>query len=232
MKCRKSVPLIPWLAVCLLAVLLTACSAVKRGKVIKKGVSHTGTKMHPGPIHWVDVRGENSKGKIVTARVQLFEMDWKAVKKNDWIAPASYGLPRFFQRIHAYNEAQRAESGRFGATVKIAKKSKPRSARRTAAKSTPAETSQPVDAAPEDATPAPSGNSESARADRLQEVREQAMEDTSVRQLKADIKNAKSDEEQQHAWREYRSTLRDKMHAIDPTLGDLIDQSEGSPQGR
>lgn len=239
MKCRNISHLFPFLAVCLLAGLFTACSAIKRGKVIKKGVSQTGSKLNPGPIHWVDIRGENSKGKVVTARIQFFEMDWKAIKKNDWIEPASFGFPRFFERIHAYNEAQRAESGRFGASAKIAKKSKPKSKRRIAAKPTPteaaAESTAAATPAPE-STPAPqsapTSNSEKPRAERLKEVREVAMEDPVVRELKAGIKNAKSEEEQQRAWKEYRSTLRDKMHAIDPTLGDLIDEAEGSSQAR
>jgi hypothetical protein len=215
------------LAACLLAALLTACSAVKRGKVVKKGVDPVGTRMHPGPIHWVDIRGENRKGEMVTARVELFAIDWKAVKKNDVIAPDSFGFPRFFQRIQAYREEQRAESGRFGATEKLARKPKPRAKRRTAA--TPAATGTPGESAQMQAPPAATANDRNAR---LREVREQALEDPVVRELKDRIKSARSDEEQQRAWREYRATLRDKMHAIDPSLGDLIDQNEAAAPAR
>ncbi len=217
----------PLLAACLLAVQLTACSVIKRGKVVKKGVDRAGTRMHPGPIHWVDIRGENRRGELATARVELFQIDWKAVKKNDWIAPDSYGFPRFFQRIHAYRESQRAQSGHFGATEKNARKPKSRTPQRTAAKPTPAEA--PNDFGQVQPAPAPAPDDRTAR---LREVHEEALDDLSVRELKAKIKDAASDEEQQRAWREYRATLRDKMHAIDPSLGDLIDQNEAAATAR
>jgi DNA repair exonuclease SbcCD ATPase subunit len=79
------------------------------------------------------------------------------------------------------------------------------------------------------APPAATANDRNAR---LREVREQALEDPVVRELKDRIKSARSDEEQQRAWREYRATLRDKMHAIDPSLGDLIDQNEAAAPAR
>jgi hypothetical protein len=204
--------------VCLLALFLAACSAVKRGKVVKKGVDRVGTKLQPGPIHWVDIRGENRKGELVTARVELFEIDWKAVKENDVIAPDSFGFPRFFQRIQAYNAQQRAESGSFGAMEKIARKAKPRAPRPTVAK--PAAADAPSDLGPTQPAPAAQPDDRTAR---LREVREQALEDSSVLEKKAAIKEARTDEEQDRAWRAYRSTLRDKMHAIDPSLGDLIE---------
>jgi hypothetical protein len=226
MKSRMPLPWMPLLAACLLAAILPACSAVKRGKVVKKGVDRAGTKLHPGPIHWVDVRGENRRGETVTARVELFAIDWRAVKKNDWIAPDSYGLPRFFQRIHAYNEEQRAESGRFGATEKIAARPKPRSPRKAVAKRAPAEPSSNL----AQVNPPLTSPTSADRTERYREVREQALEDPSVRELKDSIKTARSDDEQQRAWQEYRARLRDKMHAIDPSLGDLIDQEDAAPR--
>lgn len=236
MKVRKMFLAKPWFTACLFTLLLTACSAVKRGKVVDKGIDPTGTKMHPGPIHWVDIRGENRHGATVTARVELFEIDWQAIRKNDWIAPDSYGLPRFFQRIHAYNEAQRAESGRFGATAKIVQQPKPRKPRRTVARRAPATPAPEAEQlnpppAPESTTPPTSPApvepkpelTAEQRAERLRVVREQALEDPALLEMKASIKSARSEAEQERAWRDYRATLRDKMHAIDPSLSDLIE---------
>ena len=224
MKRRIISSLVHLLTACLLAAVLTACSAVKRGKVVKKGIDQVGTKFRPGPTYWADVRGENRKGKLVTARVEFFAVDWKSIKRNTWIEPDRYGFPRFFQRIQAYNETQRAESGSFGASERVVRKNKPRSSRRVAARpSPPASTPAPLaTSAPEQLAVEPAIASATDRARRLLEVREQALEDPSLRQLKADIKTARTEEEQERAWSAYRSTLRDKMHAIDPSLSDLI----------
>lgn len=230
MKRPKFFSAIPILTALTLAVFFSACSAIKRGKVVNKGVNQTGTKLHPGPIHWVDVRGENTKGKVVTARIEFFAMDWKTIKKGQWIAPASYGFPRFLQRIHAYKEEQRQESGHFASSGTIAK-SKGRTKTKRVARRTPATTPEPIEAVtspPASHTPTPVAVE---REERLRLVREKAIEDESVRAMKKNIHSARSDEEQARAWKEYRSALHEKMRTLDPTLSDLIDQQDAAPPG-
>jgi hypothetical protein len=204
-----------------LAALLAACSAVKEGRVVKKGID-PGTKLHPEPIHWIDIRGENRQNRVVTVRMEFFAMDWKAIDKGDWIAPASFGLPRFFQRIHAYNEEQRRESGRFSSSG-LASRTQPKATRsKRIARRQPAESAP----ASEASLVAASEPTAASREEKYRAVREKAIEDESVRALKKRIHTATSDDEQTRAWREYRSALRDKMHALDPSLGDLIDRAE------
>ena len=222
MNRTKTFPILHAMLAVFLIVILAACSEVKEGKVVGKGIDRVGTKMHPGPIHWIDIRGKNREERIVTARVEFFEMDWKGIKKGDWVAPAQFGFPRFFQRISAYNAEQRAESGRFSTSGSVAKpKAKGRGKSRPVAKPA-AETAAPEGAAP---------SSEGDREAKLRQVRERAIEDEGVRALKKNIHAAASDEEQTRAWQEYRKALHEKMRALDPSLSDLIDKAETAPPG-
>lgn len=205
----------------LLALALVSCSVVKHGKVVRKGVTKSGTVNRPWPTYWVDIRGKNRKDELVTARVELFRMEWKTVEKGQWISPDDFGFPRFIQRITSFRADQRAESGRFGTSGTVAKPKPKARRKRSVAKS---DSSIPARAA---------GVTEDAqRQARFRVVREQAVEDESVRALKKDIHAAGSDEEQSKAWQQYRKALHEKMRVIDPSLGDLIEKAEAAPAGR
>jgi hypothetical protein len=206
----------------LLALALVSCSTVKRGKVVRKGVTASGTVSRPWPTYWVDVRGKNRNDELVTARVELFHVDWKPIETGQWIAPDDFGFPRFIQRVTSFRpEQQRAESGRFGTSVTVAKPKPKARKKRTVAKSN-------------SSTPAPSegATDEAQRQARFREVREQAVEDEGVRALKKDIHAAANDEAQSKAWTQYRKALHEKMRVIDPSLGDLIEKAEAAPAGR
>ena len=205
----------------LLALALVSCSVVKQGKVVRKGVTKSGTVSRPWPTYWVDIRGKNRKDELVTARVEFFHMDWKKIEKGQWIAPDDFGFPRFIQRITSFRADQRAESGRFGTSGTVAKP-KPKARKKRSVAKVKATTPAPTEGAREEAQ----------RQARFREVREQAVEDESVRALKKDIHAAGSDEEQSKAWTQYRKALHEKMRVIDPSLGDLIEKAESSPAER
>lgn len=224
----------------LVALSMVSCSVVKEGKIVQKGMTENGSPNKPFPSYWADVRGKNWQNKEVTARLEFFEVDWKKLRKGQRIVPAQYGIPTYVKQLVNAHGKKRKDGGVAVMNGAMAN-AKPKASNRAAvAKNVPAKdlhveaSADPGESAtelpPAVATgPASAAQRSAEREARLRQVRDKAVEDDAVRALKKNIHNARSDEEQGHAWKQYNSALRDKMRAIDPSLSDLIDTSGAAP---
>lgn len=220
---------------------LAGCSTIEQGLIVKKGHSENSVVSPPIDYYWVDVRGKNRAGKEVTERVQLFKPDWDRYKKGDRISPHNYDMIGATKAIGTSVSTSVKKITTLGAkptpvpaTPQTAKprvstqKKRPQPARAATPK-TAAATPKPVAATPKTAATTPKPvESEAAKAARFRSAETRAHEDPAIRELKRNIHNARSDEEQTAAFQEHRRALFQKMRELEPSLKDRIDQAEGA----
>lgn len=216
------------------AIALASCGSMKEGVVVAKSrkAPVIGTYAPPEQTFWVDVEGTDGKGRTVTRRVQLFDWEWKQLRKGDRIALEDYGTFNISRTPEkgARRKPASKKPRRKPATPKA--KATPRPAA-TAASPRPASTPAASPAAkPPLATPPPpkptaaqgSPSPVANRQARYQEVEARALEDGSVRQARAKVHTARSNDEQARALTDFHKAKFNKMREIDGSLADMIDR--------